>query len=93
MRVSTPELTPSPLSEDHVRLQARVRFDRGSPQEETYWFDVPSDLHPGVAMGGDPWLAGLAPLAVELGERLRLDEAVDPCLLRNVRELMRVWSR
>lgn len=92
MRVSSPRRKPSPIWDDHVRMKARVRYERGGPEEESLWFDIPGEFRDGLAPSGTPWLACLAPLAFALGERLELEAPVDPWLLRNVRELMYIWS-
>lgn len=92
MRVSDIAAVPSPLWADHVRLQATVLYDRGDPARELYWFDVPVTHKSDLTGSGDPWLACLVPLAMRLGEPLVIDRPVDPCLLRNVRQLMSVWS-
>ncbi len=76
-----------------VRLVADVRYDAAGMADERYWIEVPE----AAAADGlsaacrDPWLAALAPLAVELGEPLRMGP-VDARLLEGVRALMLVWS-
>jgi hypothetical protein len=75
---------------DRVRVQASVRYE-GDGQEELLWFDLPSSAADQASTSGNPWLVALLPLAVSLGEPLRLAVPVDPLLLENCRSLMGVW--
>src|SRR5262252_3865481 len=75
-----------------VRLSAHVRYDRGNPTEETYWFDVPEQYADGLSRSGNPWLVCLAPLAATLGEPLRISLPVDRLLARNVVDLLSIWT-
>ncbi len=77
---------------DRVRLVGEVRYDDPASPAETYWFDVPEKCSGDLSTTGDPWLACLAPLAMTLGEPLRIGLPVDRLLVRNVRELMRIWA-
>jgi len=56
------------------------------------WADVPEELLGDVTARLDAWLLWLLPHAFEMGEDLTLDGPVDAELLRNVHELMEVWS-
>src|SRR6185436_6108277 len=62
-----------------------------TPPEE-YWFDVPGEYASSLSESGNPWLACLIPLAVTLGEPLRLALPVDRTLFDNVQELQQVWK-
>ena len=77
-------------SPDRVRVQGRVRYD-GDGQEELLWFDLSSSFADQASTSGNPWLVALLPLAMSLGEPLRLSIPVDPFLLENCRALMGVW--
>jgi hypothetical protein len=84
-------------SPDHptaTRLSGVVRYDdaRGGPAEETYWYDVPDAFASSISDSGNPWLAGLLPVAVALGEPLVLSRPVDPLLLDSAPEQMKIWQ-
>lgn len=74
---------------DRVRLTGDVRYDAGG--SERYWFEVPASLRDDLTGSGDPWIVCLLPLAVKLGEPLRVRLPVDRLLVRNLTELMRIW--
>ena len=73
-----------------VRLVGRVRYDSDG-FEEAIWFDLPEALRPQITSSGNPWLVLLLPLAVSLGEPLRLEIPVDPVLLERCHALLDVW--
>jgi hypothetical protein len=77
---------------DRVRLVGEVRYDAAGSPPETLWFDVPEKCSGELSSTGDPWLVCLAPLAMTLGEPLRIALPVDRLLARNFRELMRIWA-
>lgn len=89
------DLGTSPDRPGWVRLAGQVRYD--APQDgkgaETYWYDFPQAHADGIAVSGDPWLACLLPVAVEIGEPLELCRPVDPLLLDHARELMGAWRQ
>jgi hypothetical protein len=85
------EIVASPLSKEHVRLQATVRYDGRSRERELYWFDVPSAVVDDVSRSGNPWFACLLPLAAQSGETLRVALPVDRPLVANAPQLMRIW--
>jgi hypothetical protein len=91
MFVRNIELTRSELGADRQRLQAEVVSDAGAFPAEIYWLDVPASHAAQLSLSGNSWLVLLAPLAIHVGEALRLPASVDLELLRNVHELMRVW--
>jgi hypothetical protein len=88
------DIDRSPDRPAATRLSGVVRYDdpRGGPAEETYWYDVPDAFASSISDSGNPWLAGLLPVAVALGEPLVLTLPVDPLLLDNAPEQMRVWQ-
>jgi hypothetical protein len=76
-----------------VRLSAMVSYDDGLVPPEQYWYEVDQSLADSLSHSGNPWLALLLPLAVTLGEPLRLAGApLDPVLLENARKLMCIWK-
>ncbi len=75
-----------------VRLCGEVHYDRGPARSEIIWFEVPESLAGFVSVSGNPWLACLLPLAVTMGERLRLSVPLDKSLHRGAMELMHIWK-
>ncbi len=92
MQLKSRDIAPSPVAPDRVRLSGEVTYDRGPIRSEVYWFDVPERYAASLSVSGNPWLVCLIPLAVTLGEPLRICEPVDRRLLENVAELMRIWK-
>lgn len=91
MRVQNIRIDTSPLSGARACVRADVSCDDSKVQPETYWFDVSENYAPYLNQSGNPWLACLVPLAVNLGEPLEISAPVDPTLFSNVQELMTVW--
>ena len=93
MRLLRIDIDRSPDRPAATRLSGVVRYDdpRGGPAEETYWYDVPDAFASSISDSGNPWLAGLLPVAVAFGEPLVLSRPVDPLLLDNAPELMAIW--
>ena len=92
MQLTHTTITESPLGPGRVRLSGHVRYDQGRVPPETFWFDVPLAYREGLSDSGNPWLACLLPLAASIGEPLRIDEPVDPLLLKNAQSLVRLWK-
>jgi 7-cyano-7-deazaguanine synthase in queuosine biosynthesis len=88
------DLAPSPDRADTVRLTGRVRYEvaKDGPSEEDYWFEFPASYAGEVSVTGNPWLACLLPVAVELGETLSLCRPVDGRMLDAATERMRIWQ-
>jgi hypothetical protein len=80
---------PSPRAEGWTRLWGDVAFANGS--SERLWLEVPNDTASSLSTSGDAWLTWLAPLAATLGENLTIRVPCDSVLLRDLRELVRVW--
>ena len=91
MRVKQSTIIPSPSRPGYARLSAEVEYDTPGIAPEAYWFEVADKYRPYLSDTGNPWLLCLAPVAVMLGERLCLDMCVDPVLLKNTRQLMKIW--
>ena len=91
MFVRNIEIARSELGTDRVRLRAEVCSDAGSFPSEVYWLDVPASHASYLSGSANSWLVLLAPLAVNVGETLKLPGPVDRELLCDVQELMRVW--
>jgi hypothetical protein len=82
----------SPNKPGRVRLVGQVTYDDRQVGPEEYWFDVPEKYADSLSTTGNPWLVCLLPLAMTLGEPLRLSVPIDEVLLENVSELMQLWK-
>ncbi|MBI4522970.1 MAG: hypothetical protein HY695_04055 [Deltaproteobacteria bacterium] len=85
-------VTVSPYNPTRVRLVGQVTYDDRQVDPEEYWFDVPEKYADSLSTTGNPWLVCLLPLAMSLGEPLRLSVPIDGVLLENVSELMQLWK-
>jgi hypothetical protein len=74
-----------------VRLCGEVVYDDNPKEPECYWYDVSEELSESLSDSGNPWLACLLPLAMTLKEPLRLVAPVDATLLKNIKQLMKIW--
>lgn len=92
MQLTHTVIAESPLGPDRARLSGHVQYDQGTPKEEIFWFDVPVEYRGSLSTSGNPWLVCLAPLAISLGEPLKIEEPVDPLLLKNVQGLIKLWK-
>ena len=77
----------------HRRKSCRVAYELAGTEPDIVWFDVPEEVADGVGAGGNAWLICFLPLAVTLKVKLVIRGAVDPVLLQDAGELMRVWSK
>lgn len=93
MKLQHVEIARSPDRPGHVRLNGVVLYDRprDGRAEETYWYEVPDAFAGDLSTSGNPWLAGLLPVAVSIGEPLVIARPVDAMLLDNVHDLMAIW--
>lgn len=92
MNVRDVTVTDSPEGGGRARLTAEVAYDDGRMPPERYWFEVPAPCVEGLARRADPWLVALLPLAVTLGEPLRVAGTVDSRLFSNLHRVMQVWA-
>jgi hypothetical protein len=91
MKVEKISLGPGKTA-GRTRLSATVSYDDTASQEE-YWYEVGEDAAGSLSESGNAWVAALLPLAVTLGEPLRLGTApVDAALLENAARLMTIWK-
>ncbi len=74
-----------------VRICADLIYDDDYPDEQL-WFELDKGYAEQMSGSGDPWLACLLPVAATIGEPLRICRPVDPVLLQNARELLRIWD-
>lgn len=72
------------------RLEGLVRYGDGFA--ETVWFDLPTWVPTCGPEVGDPWIVALAPLAMTLGEPLRVSLPVDAILGQGVEFAARAWK-
>ncbi len=75
-----------------MRLIAEIEYDHRFLKPEHYWFEVMEKYAAHLTSSGNPWLAYLIPLAVTLGEPLRIGRPVDRQLDVTVQELMGIWN-
>jgi hypothetical protein len=79
------------LRPGYIRLAAVVT-GAGTPTDGVLWVDIPEACVLDISARLDAWLLWLLPHAFHAGEDLEIDGPVDAELLRNVHELMEVWS-
>jgi hypothetical protein len=92
VRLERCEVVKSPNSEDAVRLVGEVTYNHRFLKPECVWFEVTEKYAEFLTDTGNPWLACLIPVAVTLGEPLRISRPVDSHLFDNLQELMRIWK-
>jgi hypothetical protein len=76
----------------YLRVAARVCYGRRGLKPEVLWFDLPEAYREDVSDAANGWLIALLPLAVRMAEPLQIDAPVDPTLLQNTGEILRIWS-
>lgn len=91
MELVSVRIEKSPRTPGRVRLVGDVSYD-DRPGTEAYWFDVDEKYADALSLSGSPFLACLLPLAVTLGQNLRLRVPVDPLLFENAPRLMETWT-
>jgi len=93
MKLERIDIAPSPDRPRWTRLTGHVRYDR--PQDgkdaEAYWFEFPDAFAGSLTTSGNPWLACLLPVAVDLGEPLVLSRPVDAQMLDFASDRMAIW--
>lgn len=92
MKLECIDIVKSPDNPKRVRLVGKVHYDDALVQPELYWFEVDKSYADYLSFSGNPWLVCLIPLAVTLGEPLRICAPVDHILFENVKELMQIWK-
>ena len=75
-----------------VRLTGTVTYDTGTPSREEVWYEVGDHRREDLSTSGNPWLVSLLPLAMTLGEPLRLAVPVDQMLLDRCHQAMEIWK-
>ncbi|MDI6773265.1 MAG: hypothetical protein QME77_11865 [bacterium] len=83
-------------SHESVELRAHVRSAR-LREPFLLWYRFPAEMRPYLSVeNGDPFLAAMLPLAMRVGEPVRLDVGVSPRLLEaveTIQAIYRCWSR
>lgn len=90
MELKKISLSSSGLS--RVRLEGEVVYGDGSDSPEVYWFDFPDEYKNDISLNGNPWVALLLPLAMKLGEPLKISLPVDAKLRVNLDKLQTIWK-
>ncbi len=91
MNIKSIEILQSPDAKDKVRIIGEVSYTNRFIKPERIWFEVSERYAEYLSETGNPWLVCLLPLAVTLGEPLRIGRPVDRKLYDNVQKLMRIW--
>ena len=92
MKLKSSSILDSPDRKGYTRLRGEVEYDAPGLRAETYWFEVPDRYRAYLSETGNPWLVCLSPLAMVLGEPLKISVPVDPVLLTGIYQRMRVWK-
>ena len=92
MHLNHCEVIKSPGAQDRVRLVGEVAYNRRFARSERIWFEVHERYADFFTDSGNPWLACLIPVAVTIGEPLRICRPVDQQLYDNIHKLMRIWK-
>ncbi len=93
MNLADVDVAASPDRSGWTRLTGRVAYDaaQDGKREEAYWFEFPDAYAGSITTSGNPWLACLLPVAVEIGEPLVLSRPVDPQMLDFARDRLAIW--
>jgi hypothetical protein len=91
MRITEISIDQSPLAKDRVRIVAELAYEDSRRPSEICWYDFPEHLASGKVISGNPWLAAFLPLAMTLGEPLRISAPVDRTLLEGMQQLIEIW--
>ncbi len=93
MKLADITISPSPDRAGWTRLSGIVRYDapQDGKREEAYWVEFPDAHADAITTSGNPWLACLLPVAVEIGEPLVLSRPVDAQMLDFAGDRMAIW--
>ena len=91
MEVCDIKTIESPEDPNRVRACAQLVYDDDHPDEQL-WFEFDQAYADQISNSGNPWLACLLPTAAATGQPLKICRPVDPLLLQNARELLRIWD-
>jgi hypothetical protein len=86
------EILRSPATRGYTRLQGELVYEDRPKRSELIWLEVPERYSAHLSQTANPWLAILLPLAMTLGEPLRLPLPIDGTLMENASVLMKKWA-
>lgn len=92
MNLEQIKIVKPPDDEKTTRLVGEVTYDRRSLEPDRMWFEVSDEYSELLSDSGNPWLACLIPIAVTIGEPLRIGLPVDRGLFENIQALMHIWK-
>jgi hypothetical protein len=92
MELVSVRTSESPSGQGRVRLIGELAYDDRPGKREECWFEVPEEHAESLSLSGNPWLTCLLPLAVTLGQPLRLCAPVDPELRAGAARVMQMWE-
>ena len=79
------------LISNRVQLVGEVIYDDHPNERDYYWFEINESLSESFSRSGNPWIACLLPLAMTLGQPLRLALPIDIVLFKNLNRLIKIW--
>jgi hypothetical protein len=91
MQIGQISASQSPWAKSRVRISAEVAYDDAGSAPEVCWYDFPEEVAAGRVKSGNPWLAAFLPLAMTLGEPLRISAPVDRILFEGAQQLLEIW--
>lgn len=91
MQIRHISMQQSPVAKDRVRMSAEVSYDDRKFPAEICWYDFPEQFVAGHTISGNPWLAAYLPLAMTLGEPLRISAPVDRTLFEGMQQALEIW--
>ena len=91
MEICDIKIIEAPDDSNRVRICAQLVYDDDYPDEEL-WFEFDQAYAHQISDSGNPWLACLLPVAAVIGQPLKISRPVDPLLLQNAKELLRIWD-
>lgn len=91
MQIGNISVKQSPLAKERMRISADISYEGGKSSPETCWYDFPEALFAGHAISGDPWVVAYLPVAMTLGEPLRITAPVDRTLFEGLQQAQEIW--
>src|SRR5713226_905655 len=91
MQIRHISMQQSPVAKNRVRMSAEVSYDDRKFPPQICWYDFPEQFVAGQSISGNPWLAAYLPLAMTLGEPLRISAPVDRTLFEGMQQALEIW--
>jgi hypothetical protein len=85
------KVVEAPQDPSRTRISAQLVYDNNHCDDQL-WFEFDQTYADQISDSGNPWLACLLPIAACIGEPLRICRPVDPLLLKNARQLLKIWA-